>query len=146
MKILVDADACPVKNEIIEVAKKYLLEVHMFIDVNHRLDGYEAVIHTVDQGADSVDLALINSMSIGDVVISQDYGVATLALARKGYVMLPSGRHIHDGNIDQLLFERHIGRETRKQKMRGERHKKRTPLDNENFQRQFEQLIVGILQ
>jgi len=83
-------------------------------------------------------------MEKGDIVISQDYGVATLALARNGFVMHPSGKQLHNGNIDLLMFERHVGREARKKNIRGARHKKRTSEDNEQFRVQFEQLIKSL--
>lgn len=142
--ILVDADACPVKDEIVHCARKYNLNVIMFVDVNHRLDGYDVQVITVDQGSDSVDLALINAMKSGDIIVSQDYGVASLALSKRGKVIHPSGMFIHDGNIDQLMFERHMHRENRKNKVRGPRHKKRTPEDNQKFYQQLERLIQSL--
>jgi len=141
MRILVDADACPVKEEIIRVAKKYELEVLYFVDVNHQLKSDYARIFVVDQGADSVDLALINKMQQKDVVVSQDYGVASLAIGQKGFVILPSGKELHVDNIDMHMFERHISREERKRGRRGSRHKKRTINDNERFEQSLEFMI-----
>lgn len=142
MRILVDADACPVKNEIMRIAKKYEMEVHFYVDVNHRVDGYDAVVHVVDQGADSADLALVNGMKEHDIVVTADYGVASLALAKKGYVIRPSGKEISNANIDQLLFERHISREERKRGRRGHKHHKRTQDDNLRFEAQLDLLIT----
>jgi uncharacterized protein YaiI (UPF0178 family) len=142
MRILVDADACPVKNEVMIRAKKHGLEVHFYVDVNHRMEGYNAVVHVVDQGADSADLALVNGMQEHDIVVSADYGVASLALARKGYVIHPLGKEISNANIDQLMFERHISREERKRGRRGPKHKKRTIEDNRQFEQELERLIL----
>lgn len=144
MRILVDADACPVKDEIIEVAKKREIEVIYFIDVNHQLASDYAKVVVVDQGADSVDLALINHMQKEDVVISQDYGVATLAIGKGGYAMLPSGKELHAGNIDMHMFERHLSREERKKGKRGTRHKKRTIMDNVQFHKALEMLVIRV--
>lgn len=141
MRILVDADACPVKDEVIRVAKKCSLEVLYFVDVNHQLKSDYAKIFVVDQGADSVDLALINQMKAEDIVVSQDYGVASLAIGKKGYVILPSGKELHKDNIDMHMFERHISREERKRGRRGSRHKKRTTNDNERFEDMLGQLV-----
>lgn len=145
MRILVDADACPVKDEIIQVAKKYKLPATYFVDVNHQLNSDYAEVITVDQGADSVDLKLINSMVSGDIVISQDYGVASLALGKKGFVLLPSGREIDIQNIDMLMFERHISREQRSQGKRGPKHKKRNQRDNDLFKEALEKLVIRLL-
>lgn len=145
MKILVDADACPVKDEIVQCSKLFNLTLIMFVDVNHRLDKYDVQVVTVDQGSDSVDLALINAMSPGDLIVSQDYGVASLALAKRGHVIHPSGMIINEGNIDQLMFERHINREIRKNKSRGTKHKKRTMDDNIRFSEQIKRYIEQIL-
>jgi uncharacterized protein YaiI (UPF0178 family) len=144
MRILVDADACPVKQEIMKIAKKHKVEVHLYVDVNHRMEGYDAVVHTVDQGADSVDLALVNGMIPEDIVVSADYGVASLAIARQGYVIHPSGKYISKDNIDQLMFERHLSREERSRGKRGTRHKKRTAEDNQHFESQLDKLIQSI--
>lgn len=142
MRILVDADACPVKDEILKIAKKHKLEVLYFIDVNHELKSDYAQIFVVDQGADSVDLALINQMEVRDIVVSQDYGVATLAIGKGGYVLLPSGKELHKLNIDMHMFERHISREERKRGRRGTRHKKRTTDDNIRFEQALDMLIL----
>ncbi len=144
MKILVDADACPVKDEIIRVARKYKLEVIYFVDINHRLNNDYAQVITVDQGADSVDLALINHMNKDDVIISQDYGVATLAIGKGGYVIHPSGRELNNDNIDMLMFERHLSREQRSQGKRGPKHKKRSRKDDESFYKSLETLVLRI--
>ncbi len=144
MRILVDADACPVKDAIITLATKNNLEVHFFADINHELSQYKAKIHIIDQGRDSVDFALIGAMEIGDIIITADYGVASLALGRGGHVLHPSGKHIHHDNIDLLMFERHLSQKSRKAGLRGPRHKKRTVHDNLNFTHQLEKLIQDV--
>ncbi|MCL1842276.1 MAG: DUF188 domain-containing protein, partial [Defluviitaleaceae bacterium] len=75
MKILVDADACPVKEIIVRLARQRKIPVTMLIDTSHQLnDGYSTVI-TVDKQADSVDFALMGLLCREDVVITQDYGL-----------------------------------------------------------------------
>ena len=82
MKILVDADACPVKEIIEKVAKQKNIEVVMYIDSSHILSSDYSKIVTISKGRDAVDLALINDSEKGDVIVTQDYGVASLALGR----------------------------------------------------------------
>lgn len=141
MRIIVDADACPVKDEIVKAARKKGLEVHFFADVNHRLSSEYAIVHIVDQGADFVDIALINEAISGDVIVSGDYGVASLAIGKGCQVIHPSGKIIDKGNIDQLMFERHIAREERGRGRRGPRFKKRTSDDNQYFIKQLINII-----
>ena len=82
MEIYVDADACPVKEIIVREAKKRKIPVTMVIDTSHELsDGYSRII-TVDKARDSVDIKLINLVSPGDLVVTQDFGVAAMALGK----------------------------------------------------------------
>ena len=136
MKIMVDADACPVKDLIISCAKKHGLEVVMVCDVAHILFYPEVFVTvvTVDQGADSADLAIANRTQTRDICITQDYGLASLLLAKKATVLPPNGFFYTQENIDRMLFERHLSREMRRQKKsRGGYIRKRTKEDNEKF-------------
>lgn len=140
MRILVDADACPVKKEILEVAKEYKLEVHMFFDNAHEYhDGYSTV-YILDKGADSVDYALINKTVKGDIVVTQDYGVATMALSKKAYPINQNGLIYNDDNILSLLNQRALNQKLRKHvKMKGP--KKRTKENNINFKNSLIKVI-----
>lgn len=144
MKIMVDADACPVKDIIIKCAKKYELEIIMVCDVAHMLFYNEDFISvvTVDQGADSADLVIANRTSAGDICITQDYGLASLLLAKKAIVLHPNGFFYTQENIDRMLFERHLSREMRRQKKsRGGHIRKRTKEDDEKFLDALERAI-----
>ncbi len=142
MKILVDADACPVKNIIERTAKKYGIPVVMFIDSSHILDSEYSEIVTVGQGKDAVDLALINRAESGDVVVTQDYGVAALALGKGAYAINNFGTVFSDKNIDQMLFERHISAKIRRSGGRLCGFHKRTKKNDE----QFEQSLIRLLE
>ena len=144
MRIIVDADACPVKELIIQSAKKYNLEVIMVCDVAHMLfytEDFITVI-TVDQGADSADLAIANRTQSGDICITQDYGLASLLLAKKATVLHHNGFFSTQENIDRMLFERHLSREMRRQKKsRGGHIRKRSKEDDEKFLHALERAI-----
>lgn len=144
MKILVDADACPVKSEIEKIAKKYGINVCMFIDTSHILKSDYSEIVTVDKAADSVDIALINRTSAGDMVVTQDYGVAAMALGKKAYAINQNGLIYTSENIDRLLFERHIGKKVRRSGGRTGTIKKRNADDNKRFCENFTFLIEKI--
>jgi len=82
MQILVDADACPVKEIIVRLAKKQNIPVTMLIDTSHRLnDDYSKTI-TVDKQADSVDFALMSLLVRDDIIVTQYYGLAAMVLGK----------------------------------------------------------------
>ena len=144
MKIIVDADACPVKEIIVGCAKKHKLEVVMVCDVAHMLFYNEDFVTTitVDQGADSADLAIANRTHAADICITQDYGLASLLLAKKATVLHHNGFSYTQENIDRMLFERHLSREMRRQKRsRGGHVRKRTKEDDEKFLSALERAI-----
>lgn len=140
MRILVDADACPVKEIIVKLAKKNKLEVHMFFDNSHMYnDGYSTV-YILDKGADSVDYALINKSLKGDIVVTQDYGVATMALSKNAYPINQNGLIYNDDNIMSLLTQRATNQKLRKhKKMKGP--KKRTVEMDRKFEESLQILI-----
>ena len=144
MKILVDADACPVKELIISCAEKYQKEVIMVSDVAHMIfyDKPFVISITVDQGADSADLAIANRTASGDICITQDFGLAALLLAKKATVLHPNGFFYTTETIDRMLFERHLSREMRRQKKhRGGHIRKRTKEDDEKFLQALEKAL-----
>ena len=141
MRILVDADACPVKNIIEEEAKKRGIEVIMFVDTSHIIKSSYSVVITVDKAADSVDIALANKLSKGDIVVTQDYGVAAMTLGKGAHAINQNGLVYSNENIDMLLFERHIGKKARRSGKRTGSIKKRSANDDENFKAQFIKLI-----
>lgn len=133
MKIVVDADACPVKKEITGLAKKYKLEVVMVCDTSHVLSDAYAKIVTVDKGSDSADFALINLTGRGDIVVTQDYGVAAMALSKGAAAIGNSGTVFTDFNIDSYLAQRHIAKENRRKNGKFTKNKKRNHNDNNTF-------------
>lgn len=148
MHIYVDADACPVKEIIERVAKENKIPVTMVIDVNHILRSDYSEVVTVSQGADSVDLYLINRVKADDVVVTQDYGVAALALGKKAKAISNSGLIFTDDNIDKLLFERFLGKKQRnasKGKKKMPHIAKRTLEDDRAFEASFRRILEGSL-
>ena len=141
MKIFVDADACPVKEIIVAEAKQRDIPVTMLIDTSHVLnDGYSTVI-TVDQGHDSADIRLVNLLSPGDVVVTQDYGVAAMSLSRGAKALNQNGLVYDGGNMDRLLFERALGQKIRRSGGRFGKNRKREKADDEAFRAAFVRLL-----
>lgn len=146
MKILVDADACPVKDIIEDIAKKFQVPVLMLIDTSHILNSDYSEIILVSKAPDAVDIALINRTTKGDIVVTQDYGVAAMALGKGAYAIHPGGKVYTDYNIDILLMERDIARKARRSGERIKNHSsKRTAADNERFRDAFLRLFNNAL-
>ena len=148
MRILVDADACPVVALVEETAKKYSVDVTLYCDTNHILTSDYASVRVIGAGADAVDLAMMNDCRTGDLVVTQDYGVAALALGKKAYAVHQNGWQYTNENIDRLLMERHTAKKARraskKNHLKGQR--KRTAEDDVKFREKFESLLQRILQ
>lgn len=146
MRIYVDADACPVVRQTEITAEKYNVPVTLICDTNHILNsGYSEII-IADAGADSVDIVLVNKCRKGDIVVSQDYGVAAMALGKGAYPIHQSGRWYTNENIDELLMQRHIAKTARRshKKSHLKGPKKRTDEDNQNYMKSLEKLIIKI--
>ena len=91
MKIIVDGDACPGISIITNIAKKYELEVIIYCDINHYITVNYGEVRVVDSGFQSVDMKVVNECSNGDIIVSQDYGVAAICLGKKANVISPKG-------------------------------------------------------
>lgn len=146
MKIIVDADACPVKSIIKEIAIKYKIPVVMVCDTSHVLSDDYCEVITVDKFADSADIYLINLTKKGDLVVTQDYGVAALALGKQARALNNNGMEFNDENMDKLLFERFLGKKVRRAGKRTKGPSKRTEEDNINFRNSLLKIIgmIGI--
>ena len=147
MTVYVDADACPVVRETVEVAKKHGMPVTLLCDTNHVLTSDYARVEVIGAGADAVDIALVNRCKRGDIVVTQDYGVAAMALGKGAHPIHQSGMWFTDQNIDALLAERHMHKKARmsnaKHHLKGP--KKRTQEDDARFSKSLERLIQTIL-
>ncbi len=116
MKILVDADACPVVSIVEHMAEKYGIPVILLCDTNHVLQSEYSEVKVIGAGADAVDFALVGLCQKGDLVVTQDYGVAAMILGKGAYGIHQSGKWYTDKNIDRMLMERHISKKVRRSK------------------------------
>jgi len=141
MQILVDADACPVKQIIVRLAQEYKLPVTMLIDTSHVLDdGYSTVI-TVDKEADSVDFKLMGLLSREDIVVTQDYGLAAMVIGKGAKAVNQNGLVFTNDNMDKLLMERHFSAKVRRGGGRTKGAPKRTKDDDVRFEAAFRKLL-----
>lgn len=143
MQIYVDADACPVVGIVEKIAERYRIPVTLLCDTNHVLHSNYSEVIIIGAGADAVDYKLIGICHRGDIVVSQDYGVAAMALGKGAYAIHQSGRWYTNENIDQMLMERHLNGKARrgshKNHIKGP--KKRTKEDDERFAQSFEKMV-----
>ncbi len=109
----------------------------------HR-DGAETII--VSKGADAVDFVLVNRVQKNDIVVTQDYGLAAMVLARKGHPIDQNGRLYTEENIDQLLYARHTAQKVRMAGGRLRGPKKRSKESNVKFEESLKSLCTRLVQ
>lgn len=143
MKIFVDADACPVVDIVEDIATKYNIPVTLLCDTNHVLTSDYSEVIVVGAGADAVDYKLISICHRGDIVVTQDYGVAAMALGKGAFAIHQSGKWYTNENIDQMLMERHLNKKARRASSRNHIKwpRKRTEEDDQRFAESFEKLL-----
>lgn len=141
MRILVDGDACPNKKEIADLAKKYQKHMIVYGDYAHQFNNVDYEVKQTDVGADHVDMMIMNDVMKGDLVITQDYGLASLLLPKQAIVLHVSGMIIDENRIEQLLMTRYISLKERKAKHRIKGPSVRTKEDVEYFLKQLESIL-----
>ena len=143
MRVFIDADACPVVSIVENISKKYNIPVTLLCDTNHVLTSEYSEVIVVGAGADAVDYKLISICHRGDIVVSQDYGVAAMALGKGAFAIHQSGKWYTNDNIDQMLMERHLNKKARRSSHKNhiQGPKKRTEEDDERFAQSFEKMI-----
>ena len=141
MNILIDADGCPVVDLTLQIAKRFGVPVIILCDTAHQIEREGAQTLVFDKGADSVDFALVNRVDQGDVVVTQDYGLAAMCLAKGAIALSQDGMVYSSDNIDALLLARYTAQKIRNAGGRLRGPAKRTPAQNTAF----EERLRGIL-
>lgn len=146
MKVLIDADACPVVGLAVELCKKHRRDCILLCDTAHEMHRDGATTLVFDKGADSVDFALVNRVDPGDIVITQDYGLASMCLAKKAQVLHQDGWLYTEYNIQALLFQRHAAKEYRASGGRIKGPAKRKSTQNDAFVKALDGLLQQTVQ
>ncbi|OPA78764.1 DUF188 domain-containing protein [Paenibacillus selenitireducens] len=144
-RIVVDADACPVKQEIIQAAKLYQASVLMVASYDHRLqvsEGVETI--QVDRSDQSVDLYIANRICAQDILVTQDFGLATIGLAKRAIVLSPRGQQYTDETIDFLLDRRHTQAKQRRSGKHSKGPKPFTEEDRQIFQHKLTKVLRNL--
>ncbi len=144
MRIIIDGDACPVIDLAESIAHKFNIELVLFCDYNHNIKLNYGKVVKVDQSYQSVDMKIINFATRKDIIITDDYGLASLALSKKASAINSKGKIYTDKNIDTLLMKRHINKKIRRAGGRHPTAKKRSKKDDENFKINLIRLIKDI--
>lgn len=141
MRILVDADACPSINLITEIAISNNIDLYLYSDSTHNIINPYATVITLDKCSQSVDIVIVNDINEGDMLITQDFGLAALTLSKGALVVHPKGMIYTNNNIEQLIFERYLNNKRRKQKVRIKGPKKRSKDDDLNLINSIKSLL-----
>lgn len=143
MRIFVDGDGSPVKLETVKIANKFGIPVTIVTSVDHyTTKDYGAEMVYVDKGSDLADYKIVALTQAGDIVITQDYGLASLLLAKQVTVLHHLGTQYTSENIDQLLEQRFFSSKLRKAGHHTKGPKAYTEQDRLNFSRQLEELLT----
>ena len=146
MKVLIDADACPVTDIAVRLCVKYKTECILLCDTAHEMHRPGAATLVFDKGSDSVDFALVNRVNPGDLVITQDYGLASMCLAKNARVLHQDGWAYTEDNIQALLFQRHASKQYRMSGGRIKGPSKRTRQQDAQFSQALENLLQHTVQ
>ncbi len=144
MKIIVDADACPVKKEIIEGAAAYDLNVVLVRSIAHySFEDYPKHVETiyVEKGADRADFKIVQLAKADDIIVTQDYGLASLLLPKGCRVIHHKGYEYTDENIDRMLETRHFSAMQREAGLRTKGPSAFTAKDRQQFKQYFKQFL-----
>lgn len=141
MRVIVDGDACPGRDLIEKAAKERDVEVIIYCSIDHMIVSDYAEVRYVDKGSQMVDMKVSNEAKKHDIVVSQDYGVAAMVLAKGASAISTKGKLFTNENIEGLLFQRHISAKVRKSGGRYANPKKRTKDDDDKLYENLCRLI-----
>ena len=141
MKLVIDADGCPVVAIAVKTAEKYGVRCVLVCDTAHTFSNISAEIITVSQGADSADFRIVNLLEEGDIVVTQDYGLAAMCLAKNATAINQKGLIYSEKNMDEMLLSRHIHKKVRRAGGRMKGPKKRTKQQDEAFEKTLNALF-----
>jgi uncharacterized protein YaiI (UPF0178 family) len=146
LKVLIDADGCPVVDIAIRLCRQHGISCVLLCDTAHEFyrDGAQTLVF--DKGADSVDFAIANRAKSGDIVITQDYGLASMCLAKGARVLHQDGWEYTEFNISGLMEQRHAAKKFRAAGGRTKGPSKRKPEQDKSFHAAIMKLLQQSVQ
>lgn len=145
MRLFIDGDGSPVKEDVIDLASKKKLEVVIVTSVDHyTTKEYPSNVQLVyvDRGTDSADFKIVGLIHRGDFLVTQDYGLASLVLPKGVRVFHQSGKEFDESSIGSLLEQRYHSGKMRKAGLRTRGPKPFTKEDHAAFRLAFEQALA----
>lgn len=141
--IYVDADACPVKDEILSVASQFQVPVTFIASYEHFQTKRSPLEdwRFVDTHKEATDLVIANSAAAHDIVVTQDIGLASLLLPRQVIVLSERGRMYTNETIDFDLERRHVSSKQRRKGVYGKGPKKLLEEDKKRFMAQLQKIL-----
>lgn len=139
--IIIDADGCPVVRKTAEIAAEFEFRCVIVADSAHIFSSDKAEVVIVSQGADSADFYIVNHIEAGDLVVTQDYGLAAMCMAKKAVIVNQDGKIYDDKNIDGLLSSRAINKKARRQGKHIKGPSKRTEEQNVRFEKTLRRIL-----
>ncbi|MFR5265556.1 YaiI/YqxD family protein [Clostridium sp.] len=141
MRVIVDGDGCAGLKFVEKACRELEVELIVYSTIDHNISLDYGIKKVVDAGFQSVDMYIMNETKAGDIIVTQDYGVAAMVLGKKAYAINPKGMIYNNDNIERLLFERHLAQKARRAGHRGKGPSKRTGEDNLNLYNGLKSLI-----
>jgi len=141
MTVYIDADGCPVVDITVRLCVRAKIGCVIICDTSHNFEKPGAQTITVSKGSNSVDFTLVNMIAKGDIVVTQDYGLAAMCLAREAVAISQNGMVYSDSNIDSLLMQRHTAKKIRQAGGRMKGPPKRTAEQNRAFEETLKKLL-----
>lgn len=145
LRIIIDGDGSPVIDLTESIAERYKIKLFLFCDYNHNIDLNYGKVFKVDQSFQSVDLKIINFCKKNDIIITDDYGLASLVLSKNAAAINSKGLIFNEKNIDYLLEKRHFNKKLRRAGKKHPTAKKRSTEDDERFKVSLVKLIKKLL-
>lgn len=145
MRLIIDGDGSPVKEEVIQLGEKFQLPVLIVTSIDHYTDKKEPNFVRfiyVDKGADRADYEIVKLLETGDILVTQDYGLASLALPKGARVFHHSGEEYKKETIDILLNQRYMSAQMRKAGKKTKGPKAFTQKDRQNFYEMLNKILL----
>lgn len=144
MKLLIDADGCPVTDIALSEALKENIACLIFCDTAHIIERENAQTIICSKGADSADFALLNYAEKNDIIVTGDYGLASLCLVKKTRPISQNGLIYTEENINSLLMSRFLSKKARQAGYKTKGPSKRKPEQDEAFKKALQKLISEV--
>lgn len=143
-KVTIDADGCPVVLQSVKIAQEFNFIPVIYCDTSHEISIENVQTKIISKGMDAVDFAILKDVEKGDIVVTQDYGLAAMVLAKGAFCIDQNGREFTNENIDQLLFTRHLGQRIRAAGGRTKGPKKRDKEINAIYENKFRKVCEQV--